>query len=177
MSIDQSHFALFGLAPGFALDAAALDRAYHEVQGQVHPDRHTGGDASAQRVALQWATRANEAYQVLRDPIARARYLCELRGIDLGVETNTRMSPQFLVEQMEWREALEEARETRDLAALGALEQRLAERRARELDHVAQLFARNGDDTELAGAVREMMFIEKFGDDIAATLDALDSGD
>ena len=78
------HFELFGLAPRFAIDLDALERAYKDVQGRVHPDRFASGTAAERRVAMQWATRANEAYATLRNPQKRAQYLCELNGVDLG---------------------------------------------------------------------------------------------
>jgi molecular chaperone HscB len=175
MTIEQSHFALFGLAPRFEIDSAALDLAYRQVQGQVHPDRFVSSDAAAQRVALQWATRANEAYQVLRDPVRRARYLCELRGIDLAVESNTAMSVGFLTEQMEWREALDEARDAKNLGALDSLVRDLSGHRAAALARIKSLFETSADDVTLRSAVRELMFLDRFAEDIRETADTLDS--
>ena len=110
----QNHFDLFHLPQQFAVDMAALDAAYREVQAQVHPDRFVNATDAEKRVAMQWATRANEAYQTLKNPQKRAQYLCELNGADLKVESNTAMPMDFLMQQMEWREELEEARATKD---------------------------------------------------------------
>ena len=117
----QNHFDLFHLPQRFVIDTAALDVAYHEVQNQVHPDKFTNATDAEKRVAMQWATRANEAYQTLKSPFKRAAYLCELNGIDLQTESNTAMPRDFLMQQMEWREALGDARASKDLAALEAL--------------------------------------------------------
>src|SRR5690606_31603262 len=106
----QNHFELFHLPVSFAVDMAQLARSYHEVQGRVHPDRFAHASETEKRVAMQWATRANEAYQTLRDPFKRAAYLCELHGVDLQTESNTAMPAAFLMQQMEWREALDDAR-------------------------------------------------------------------
>ncbi|MFA9216411.1 MAG: Fe-S protein assembly co-chaperone HscB, partial [Sphingomonadaceae bacterium] len=111
----QNHFELFQLPQRFALDTSALDVAYRDVQGRVHPDKFVNATDAEKRVAMQWATRANEAYQTLKNPQKRAQYLCELHGVDLQTESNTAMPMAFLMQQMEWREALGEARAHKDL--------------------------------------------------------------
>lgn len=170
----QNHFELFRLPVQYAVDTAALDRAYHDVQNQAHPDRFASASGAEKRVAMQWATRANEAYQTLKNPFRRAAYLCELHGVDLEMESNTAMPPAFLMQQMEWREALEEARATQDVAALVDLERDLHARRKEELAAVeATLDA--GDYAKAAGQVRKLMFMEKFGEEIAQTFDVIDS--
>src|SRR6266568_9105661 len=104
MNLNDNFFELFELPVVFRLDSAALDRAYRDLQTRVHPDKfaHLGDDE--RRLSMQWATQANEAYRTLRRPLARAQYLLHLRGIDLKAESNTAMPPDFLMEQMEWRE-------------------------------------------------------------------------
>ena len=109
MKLTDDDFTLFGLAPRHALDRAALDQRWRELQGEVHPDRFAAEGAAAQRVAMQWAVRVNEAYQRLKDPLRRAAYLCELRGVPVDAERNTAMPGAFLMQQMSWREALDEA--------------------------------------------------------------------
>src|SRR5512133_2023618 len=109
MNLQSNDFELFGLAPQFAQDRATVDARWKDLQRQVHPDKFAAQGASAQRVALQWSVRINEAYQRLKDPLKRAAYLCELRGAPIEAENNTAMPAEFLMEQMEWREALEEA--------------------------------------------------------------------
>ena len=81
----EDHFALFQLKPVFAIDAAQLDAAYRELQARVHPDKFAAATDAEKRVAMQWATRANEAYQTLKHPLKRASYLCEMHGVDLGI--------------------------------------------------------------------------------------------
>ena len=97
----ENHFALFGMTPRFTIDAVVLDAAYRELQGRVHPDKFAAATDAEKRVAMQWATRANEAYQTLKSPLKRAGYLCELNGIDLAIESNTQMPPAFLMQQMD----------------------------------------------------------------------------
>jgi len=173
MDINQSHFALFGLPETFALDQKALDGAFRRVQGEVHPDRFAAEGAAEQRVALQWATRANEGYQTLKDPLSRARYLCETHGVDLAVESNTHMPAEFLMAQLNWREALEDAERDGDSAALEELSRDLADAYRRELADVENLIDGNQDFKGAADAVRRLMFLAKTREDVGAALDAL----
>ncbi|HAT30179.1 MAG TPA: Fe-S protein assembly co-chaperone HscB [Janthinobacterium sp.] len=170
----QNHFELFQLPTRFALDGGALDAAYREVQGRVHPDRFVNATDAEKRVAMQWATRANEAYQTLRNAQKRARYLCELNGIDLQTESNTAMPMAFLMQQMEWREELGDARAGKDLAALEALDAQLKAERGTRLEVVGvQLDA--GDFEQAAQGVRALMFLEKFGEEVRFAFEVLDA--
>ena len=103
MALAKNHFSLFGLPQAFAIDPAALDSAYRAVQAEVHPDRFAGANDAERRRAVQFSAQVNEAYQTLRAPLARARYLLGLKGIDVGAESNTAMPADFLMAQMEWR--------------------------------------------------------------------------
>ena len=170
----ENHFALFGMTPRFTIDAVVLDAAYRDLQGRVHPDKFAAASDAEKRVAMQWATRANEAYQTLKSPLKRASYLCELNGIDLAIESNTQMPTAFLMQQMAWREALEEARDTKDLSALEGVESELRATRAQQLADIAALL----DDAQYATAgerVRQLMFIEKFGDEVGRAFEALEA--
>lgn len=170
----ENHFALFQLPPTFAIDASQLDAAYRALQARVHPDRFASGTDAEKRVAMQWATQANEAYQTLKNPLKRASYLCEMHGIDLGIESNTAMPPAFLMQQMEWREALDDARHAKDFAALEALDAELRGERRRQLDEIRALL--DGAQFEEAGArVRQLMFVEKFGEEIERAFEALET--
>jgi molecular chaperone HscB len=161
----QNHFELFQLPEGFSVDMTALNQAYHRVQSQVHPDKFAHANDVEKRVAMQWATRANEAYQTLKNPLKRATYLCELKGIDLEVESNTAMPAAFLMQQMEWREALDEAKALKDVNALGALEKELHTARKDELGVVEKQL--DAGDFDAAGkTIRKLMFLDKFGDEI-----------
>jgi len=170
----QNHFELFQLPPRFALDAGALDAAYRDVQGRVHPDRFVNATDAEKRVAMQWATRANEAYQTLKNPQKRAQYLCEQNGVDLQAESNTAMPMAFLMQQMEWREELGEARAGKDLAMLEALAAQLkAERKALLATVGNQLDA--GDYHQAAQGVRALMFLDKFGEEVRFAFEAIEA--
>ncbi|ARP94585.1 Fe-S protein assembly co-chaperone HscB [Bordetella genomosp. 13] len=162
----DDHFSLFGLPARFELDAGALERAWREVAAQVHPDRYATASAAERRVAMQWAARANEAYRQLRDPLLRARYLCEQAGVDLQAESNTAMEPAFLMQQMEWREKLDEARD--DPAAAAELRGELEQARAQMRGTLVELLDVRGDTAQAGLKVREWMFIERLAQELAA---------
>ncbi|MDP9107878.1 MAG: Fe-S protein assembly co-chaperone HscB [Pseudomonadota bacterium] len=169
----QNHFALFHLPEQFSIDAAALDQAYHQVQNQVHPDKFVSGSDAEKRVAMQWATRANEAYQILRKPLPRARYLCELHGIDLQTESNTAMPMAFLLQQMGWREALDEIKSSRDAVALEALDAELQAAWRAMLDGAGALLDQAAY-VEAAQEVRKLMFLDKLRDELTRWYDTLE---
>jgi molecular chaperone HscB len=172
----QNHFDLFQLPARFTLDMGALDSAYRDVQGQVHPDRFVNATDAEKRVAMQWATRANEAYQTLKNPMKRARYLCEQNGVDLQTESNTAMPLDFLMQQMEWRDALGEARAGRDADALDALDAQVKAERKSRLDVVGRELDA-GDYQQAAQGVRALMFLDKFGEEVDHAFEAIESSD
>ena len=170
MNLSDTDFVLFGVPEQFAQDRSVLDARWKELQREAHPDRFASQGAAAQRVAMQWSVRINEAYQRLKDPLRRAAYLCELRGAPIDAERNTAMPPQFLMEQMEWREALEEASSE---AELEALSERLSHARSDLLHEVERLLDREGDAAAAAQQVRAMMFVQRFAHDVELRFDQL----
>ena len=170
MNIQSSDFELFGLPEQFAQDRAAIDARWKELQREAHPDKFAAQGQAAQRVATQWSVRINEAYQRLRSPIKRASYLCELRGAPINAENNTAMPTDFLVEQMAWREALEEASSEIELDALN---DQLNLARNRALQRIEQLLDEKNDPKAASQQVRGLMFIERFGHDIETRFDQL----
>jgi len=162
--LKDDYFSLFGLPACYALDAVALERAWREVAARVHPDRYATAGPAEKRVAMQWAARVNEAYRVLRDPLARARYLCEQAGVDLQTENNTAMAAAFLMQQMQWRESLDEA--GGDAQALAALAAELGDARQALQEAVRGLLDEARNPTEAALRVREWMFLQKLADDV-----------
>ncbi|MBV2161208.1 Fe-S protein assembly co-chaperone HscB [Achromobacter denitrificans] len=161
----DDHFSLFGLPARFDLDAQALESAWRAVAAQVHPDRYATASPAERRVAMQWAARANEAYRQLRDPLLRARYLCEQAGVDLQTESNTSMDGAFLMQQMTWREMLDDARG--DAAALAALQAELRQARDAMRATLARLLDQDRDYAAAGLKVREWMFVEKLAEELA----------
>ena len=174
MNLGDDDFTLFGLPPRHALDRAELDARRRELQARVHPDRFASEGAAAQRIAMQWAVRVNEAYQRLKDPLSRAAYICQLRGQPVDAERNTAMPAAFLMQQMEWREALDEARDARDVGALEVLERELAGVRRERLAQLSELF-RSESYQEAGAQVRQLMFLEKFGEDVGRVFEAIEA--
>ena len=167
-SLQANDFELFELPQQFALDRAQLDDRWKAMQREAHPDRFAAEGAAAQRVAMQWSVRINEGYQRLKDPLKRAAYLCELRGAPVNAESNTAMPPAFLMQQMEWREALED---TQDAGALEDLADEVAAERRRLQQSLGQLLDEAGDAQAAVGQVRALMFIERFAAEVDAKLD------
>jgi molecular chaperone HscB len=166
-----NHFELFGLAPAYALDTEALERAWREVQARVHPDRYAHAGAAERRASLAWSARANEAYRLLKDPVERARYLLELNGVDPQFETCTAMPEEFLQRQMELREALAEARAAKDAARLAQLGREVAAAaHALEAD-IARRMDAERDYTGAAGLVRELQFLRRLAEEIDTARD------
>jgi molecular chaperone HscB len=162
MNLTDSDFELFGLPEQFKIDVMALDTKWKALQREAHPDKFVAQGATAQRLAMQWSVRINEAYQRLKDPLKRAAYLCELRGVPINAENNTAMPAAFLVQQIEWREQLEEA----DAATSdGQIETLLADVSALKQSLLSQCGCALDEDHDAQAAstlVRSLMFIEKF---------------
>ncbi|MEO8656798.1 MAG: Fe-S protein assembly co-chaperone HscB [Ramlibacter sp.] len=170
LNLQSNDFELFGLPQRFRQDRAAIDARWKELQREAHPDRFAAQGAAAQRVAMQWSVRINEAYQRLKDPLKRAAYLCELGGAPINAENNTAMPALFLMEQMAWREALDEAASETELEAL---DEQMNRSRRESLRQIEQLLAEDGDPVAAAQQVRGLMFIERFDRDVQARFEQL----
>lgn len=176
MDVDfrKNYFELLGLPLAFQLDTALLDRNYRELQAQVHPDRFAHAGDGERRLSMQWSTYVNEAYQTLKHPLSRARYVLQLNGVDTAEESNTAMPTEFLMRQMEWCEGIMEARAAQDAEAL---EHRAAKLRAeqREMaERLTRLLDKERDFIHAAELVRMLKFLEKLGEDINHALEALE---
>jgi molecular chaperone HscB len=169
MNLNDNDFELFGLPVRQAQDSAEIDAHWRTLQAEVHPDRFVAEGAAAQRVAMQWAVRVNEAYLRLKDPVKRAAYLCELRGAPIDAESNTAMPTAFLMQQMAWREALDGTQAAADLEALAG---EVAAQRKALLADLEQTLDERHDPAGAARQVRALMFVERFESDIDRRLDA-----
>ena len=170
IGLGDNDFVLFGVPQRFAQDRAALDARWKELQREAHPDRFASQGSAAQRQALQWSVRINEAYQRLKDPLKRAAYMCELAGAPIQAESNTAMPARFLMQQMEWREALDDARSQ---AEIDLLQSEVSHSRAQLLADCAQALDVDHDLDQAVALVRSLMFIERFVDDIDKRCDQL----
>lgn len=169
-------FELFGVPPTFAIDTGHLDRAYRELQSRVHPDRYVAAGKNEQLVAARWAMLANEAYHTLKDNVARACHLLQLQGIDVLDPARSVLPTAFLIEQMEWRERIDDASALRDRAALARLDEELvAATRALERD-LARLLDGARDYARAAEAVGKLRFLGRLQDDVEQALEAIATG-
>ena len=176
ISLQASDFELFGLPAAFSVDRAQLDLQWKALQREAHPDRFASEGAAAQRIAMQWSVRINEAYNRLKDPLKRAAYLCELNGAAVNAENNTSMPPVFLMQQMEWREALDDCKALKaPNSKIEALEKLLDEvdtSHASALKQIALLIDDHQNFVDAVAQVRALMFIEKFAQEAQHQLDA-----
>ena len=176
ISLQASDFELFGLPTAFELDRTQVDLQWKSLQREAHPDRFASEGAAAQRIAMQWSVRINEAYGRLKDPLKRAAYLCELNGAAVNAENNTNMPSEFLMQQMEWREALDDCKALKASDAKDeALEKLLDEvdmSHAQALKQIAKLIDVEQNFPAAVGQVRALMFIEKFAQEVQHQLDA-----
>ena len=170
----QNHFELFGLAPAFAVEGEALERSYREIQSKVHPDRFAHASDAERRASLQWTTRVNEAYRTLKNPVQRARHLLELHGVDVAFETNTAMPPEFLMQQMELRESLEDATAKKDSPRLDLLRKDLGKSRHSLQQQIAEAIDAKKDYAAAAGLVRKLQFLDRLDEEIDAAYETLD---
>jgi molecular chaperone HscB len=168
----DDHFSLFGLPARFDIEAAQLEHAWRAVAARVHPDRYATASPAERRVAMQWSARANEAYRQLRDPLLRARYLCEQAGVDLQTESNTSMDTDFLMQQMAWREMLDDIREQGgEGPAVDALRAELQEAEAGLQRSVSTLLDEQRDAAGAAIKIREWLFVRKMSQELALAAD------
>ncbi len=165
----KNHFELFGLTPAYALDLAHLDRVYRDIQAEVHPDRFAHAGDAERRASMQMTTQVNEAYRTLKSPVRRASYILEMNGVDTGFETNTAMPPEFLMEQMELREKLEEAG---DASTLDLIRKDLFVARKALEARVAECIDVKRDYKSASEIVRKLKFLEKFGEEIDAAYES-----
>ena len=168
MNLQSTDFDLFGIPGQFSQDRAHIDTRWKELQREAHPDKFAAQGPAAQRIAMQWSVRINEAYQRLKDPLKRAAYLCELHGAPVNAENNTAMPTDFLMQQMQWREALGDAENIDDLDKISA-EAKLC--RDELLAKIEQALDGQNDFQTAAQDIRSLMFIERFASEVASRID------
>ena len=166
----DDYFALFQLKPQFKIDRQALESAYLTVQQKVHPDMHAQASDSDKRVSMQLSALVNSAYRTLMNPIQRGLYMCSRNGVDPQLETNTAMPAQFLMQQMEWRETLDDVRD--QPSKLDELYKEVEQTRVNLLKEV-ELAIDGANDFDLAAKqLRALLFIDKFGAELEDAISA-----
>jgi molecular chaperone HscB len=170
VNLSASDFELFGLVPRFSQNQAMLDARWKELQREVHPDKFVAQGAAAQRLAMQWSVRINEAYQRLKDPLKRAAYLCELNTAAVNAESNTAMPADFLLQQMQWREDLEDASKPEDIDKIRLDVMQNKEILLQKCEHLLDV---KQDYVQAVAQVRALMFMQKFLQDIDSRLETI----
>lgn len=169
------YFELFGLSPAFNIDLASLERNYRAIQSTRHPDRFVTASAAEKLQSMQTATLANEAYQTLKSPANRAKYILELQGINAIAETNTAMPADFLMQQMEWRETLEDAKTEKNIKTLESLLTEMrAEAKIFQLS-LGDLLDTKKDYNAATEATRKLIFIDKVCADINKAIEQIEN--
>src|SRR3954469_20572093 len=170
----SNHFELFNLEPAYAVNGAALEQAYRDLQALIHPDRYAQAGDAERLASLQLTTRVNEAYRTLKDPVQRAKHILELRGVDVAFETNTQMPTDFLMQQLELREELEGAVAKKNFAFLDALRTNLSKKKKSLESEIAQRIDGERDYQGAVDPVRKLMFLQKIDDEIDAAYEAIE---
>ena len=170
MKLQANDFELFGLAQTFKQDRSAIDARWKELQREAHPDKFAAQGAAAQRMAMQWSVRINEAYQRLKDPLKRASYLCELSGVPVNADNNTAMPASFLMQQIEWREALDDAKTAENMHQIA---RQANEYKGEQLLKLERLIDAENNYKLAVENVRALMFVERFAAEVDARLDQL----
>ncbi|WP_313086290.1 co-chaperone HscB [Pseudomonas sp.] len=167
------HFALFDLQPAFDIDQDQLSARYRELARKVHPDRFADAGEAEQRHAIEQSANLNEAYQTLKMPSRRARYLLTLQGRELPLEA-TVQDPAFLMQQMQWREELEALQEEADLAGVASFKARLKQAQQTLNDRFASLWQDDSQREEAERLVRRMQFLDKLTQEVRQLEERLD---
>ncbi|MCV4287156.1 co-chaperone HscB [Pseudomonas capsici] len=167
------HFALFDLKPEFRLDLDQLATRYRELARSVHPDRFADADEREQRLALEHSARLNEAYQTLKSAPKRARYLLVMKGDEVPLEVTVH-DPDFLLQQMQWREELEDLQDEADRAGVAVFKRRLKSAQ----DELNESFAACWDDAaqreHAERLMRRMQFLDKLSYEVRQLEERLD---
>lgn len=164
--MSENYFDMFGLNQTFKIDLSALESQYRKIQSASHPDRFVTASPAEQLKSMQTATLANEAYQTLKRPASRAKYLLALHNIEATPETNTSMPADFLMQQMDWREALEDFKAAEDIAGLESLSHEMQEAAQSLHNDLVALFDEKNDLAAATETTRKLIFIDKVCEDI-----------
>lgn len=165
-----NYFELFRIPQSFDIDLRVLEKQYLEILAKVHPDTAVQLSDTERRLTLQWATLTNEAYQTLKQPLERARYLLGLMGVQTREDENTSMPTEFLLEQMEWREKLHQSILLKNKMAIEATEKHIRNERCSLLESLSGLLDDGGKAQEAVVIIRQLAFLEKLGKDVSTAL-------
>lgn len=165
----SQYFNLFQLEPSFNIDTEALEQTYRALAARFHPDKFASASAFEQKQAVMMSSTINDAYRTLKSPIDRAAYLLKSQNIDADAPEHTSFSPEFLMQQMEWRETLMDAQMEKNHDAIRALDQEIQEVQSNLYQDLQQAFEQQ-DYESAAQWVRHGRFLNKLRNEIASIL-------
>lgn len=165
----SQYFTLFRIEPAFDIDTENLEQTYRALAARFHPDKFASASAFEQKQAVMMSSTINDAYRTLKNPIDRAAYLLKTSGIDADAPEHTSFAPEFLMQQMKWRETLMEARAGKDLESLKNLDNEIRDEQEKLFCGLKQSFARQDYDTA-AQQVRQGRFLDKLRNEISSAL-------
>lgn len=165
----SQYFNLFQLEPSFNIDTEALEQTYRALAARFHPDKFASASAFEQKQAIMMSSTINDAYRTLKSPIDRAAYLLKSQNIDADAPEHTSFSPEFLMQQMEWRETLMDAQMEQNHDAIRALDQEIQEVQSSLFQDLQQAFEQQ-DYESAAQWVRHGRFLNKLRNEIASIL-------
>ena len=165
----SQYFNLFQLKPSFNIDTEALEQTYRALAARFHPDKFASASAFEQKQAVMMSSTINDAYRTLKSPINRAAYLLKSQNIDADAPEHTSFSPEFLMQQMEWRETLMDAQMEQNHDAIRALDQEIQEVQSNLYQDLQQAFEQQ-DYESAAQWVRHGRFLNKLHNEIASIL-------
>ncbi|MET1219707.1 MAG: Fe-S protein assembly co-chaperone HscB [Glaciecola sp.] len=165
----MNYFALFSLPETLDIDKQQLGQTYQTLQQLTHPDKFSTGSEQEKRIAMQKNSQVNDGYSVLKHPLSRAQHLLAMRGVDIKDEQHTMQDPLFLMQQLEWREALEDAQNDED--ALWEFHASVTRDIQSAYQSLATAFATDTDPQQLADDVRKLTFMYKFQEQVSQHLD------
>ena len=172
----MNYFELFNIPESFDVDLSVLPQTYQQLQRLTHPDKFASGSEQQKLLAIQKNAQVNDAYSVLKSPLARAEYLLSLRGIDLQHEQQTIKDTTFLMQQMEWREELAEIADRTDpLSALESLEDEINQKIKSDLTKLRSFLESDEEMAEQSAAniIRQLKFLYKMLSEIELKVDVL----
>ena len=169
----MNYFELFKLPQTFSLDVATLESNYRKIQSESHPDRFVSASSAEKLASMQTATMANEAYQTLKSPGLRAAYLLSLQGVTAIDDKNNQMPADFLMQQMEWREAIEDAENAGDVSTLENLLDEIGDAGKSLQINLESQFQHN-HLSEATDSTRKLIFMDKVRADIVKSIEKLD---
>ncbi len=170
----MNYFELFNLAESYSVDKTQLNEHYQTLQRLTHPDGFASSSEAEKAIALQKNAMVNDAYHVLKSPLARAEYLLELRGFSINHESQTLQDRSFLMKQMELREMLDDAAQCSDpFAAIESISQEIDDT---QRDLFSQLESQlEGEMWESsADSIRKLKFLVKLSAEVELLEERLD---